>query len=50
MPNEGESSEGNVGQHTVSRFYLNGFSATPQKQVFVLARGGYTNGPKLTKV
>lgn len=39
----------NVDQHTIARFYLNGFSATPVKQVYVRERGGTAGGPKSTK-
>ena len=42
-------SQENVDQHTISRFYLNLFSATPEKQVFVRDRGGLAYGPKSTK-
>jgi hypothetical protein len=39
----------NVNQHTIARFYLNLFSATPDKKVFVRERGGIAYGPKSTK-
>lgn len=42
-------SQENVDQHTIARFYLNRFSATSDKKVFVRERGGFTYGPKSTK-
>jgi hypothetical protein len=39
----------NVNQHTIARFYLNQFSATSDKKVFVRERGGFAYGPKSTK-
>lgn len=39
----------NVDQHTVTRFYLNEFSATVDKKVFVRKRGGSTYGPVSTE-
>jgi len=43
------TSQENVDQHTIARFYLNQFSATPDKKVFVRERGGLAYGPKSTK-
>lgn len=40
---------GNVGQHTVPKFYLRLFSATADKMVYVRERGGPTSCPEPTK-
>lgn len=41
--------EGNVGQHTVPKFYLRLFSATADKRVYVCERGGPTKRPEPTR-
>lgn len=41
--------ENNIRQHTVPRFYLNGFSATADKRVYVRQRRGTTYGPVSTR-